>query len=86
MSKLDKLLLRFKTRPKDFTYDELTKMLRGLGYQEIKTGKSAGSRVAFKNLETEHILRLHRPHPLPILKEYLLKDIEMQLKSKGVIQ
>lgn len=86
MSKLDKLLLRFKTRPKDFTYDELTKMLRGLGYKEIKTGKSAGSRVAFKNFETEHILRLHRPHPLPILKEYLLKDIEMQLKSKGVIQ
>ncbi len=39
MSKTDKLLQRFLSKPKDFTYEELWKVLKNYGYEEIKTGK-----------------------------------------------
>ena len=56
------------------------------GYQEVRTGKTAGSRVAFIHSETQHIIKLHRPHPRPELKRYQLDYIEETLKNKGLIQ
>ena len=44
MSKFEKLVVRFLSRPKDFTYNELIKLLKGFGYIEIQ---GAGSRVVF---------------------------------------
>ncbi|GAN33729.1 MAG: type II toxin-antitoxin system HicA family toxin [Candidatus Brocadia sp. AMX2] len=85
MSRFEKLLKRFLSKPKDFTYDELTRLLAGFGYENISTGKTAGSRVAFMNPETGHIIKLHKPHPRPELKRYQLDDIERILKHKGVI-
>ena len=49
MSKAEKLLERFLSKPKDFTFEELRKLLKGLGYEEAKAGKTSGSRVAFYN-------------------------------------
>ena len=34
MSKYEKLIDRFLLKPKDFTWDELTKVLLGLGYSK----------------------------------------------------
>ena len=39
MSRKEKLLERLKQRPKDFTWDELTTLLRQLGYRQVHTGK-----------------------------------------------
>ncbi len=86
MSKAEKLLNRFLLKPKDFTYHELKKLLTGFGYENISTGKTAGSRVAFVNPETRHIIKLHKPHPKPELKRYQLDYIEETLRNKGVIQ
>lgn len=86
MSKAGKLLKRFLSKPKDFTFEELARLLKSFGYEEVKTGKTSGSRVAFINYETKHIIRLHKPHPKPDLKRYQLDNVEDELKSKGIIQ
>ncbi len=86
MSKAEKLLKRFLSKPKDFTYNELKKLLTGFGYENISTGKTAGSRVTFINTKTKHIIKLHKPHPRPELKRYQLDYIEETLRNNGVIQ
>ncbi|MGR3178279.1 MAG: type II toxin-antitoxin system HicA family toxin [Candidatus Anammoxibacter sp.] len=73
------------TKPKDFTYSELKKLLNSFEYKEIKRGKTAGSRVAFFNSETKHIIKLHKPHPRSILKRYQLDEVEEKLKNSGLI-
>jgi len=86
MSKTEKALKRFLSKPKDFTYKELESLLAGFGYKEVRTGKSAGSGAAFINAETKHIIKLHKPHPRPELKRYQLDYIEEALRNKGLIQ
>jgi hypothetical protein len=86
MSKAEKLLQRFLTKPKDFTYDELARLLKGFGFVEAKLGKTAGSRVAFINHQAKSIIRLHKPHPKPVLKRYQMDDIEDVLRQAGVIK
>ena len=86
MSKAEKLLKRFLSKPRDFTYDELRRLLRLFGYEEATTGKTSGSRVAFINHKTKHIIRLHKPHPNPELKRYQINDIEEELRKMGVIE
>ncbi len=86
MSKHEKILERFLSKPKDFSYDELKSLLHGFGYIEIKTGRTSGSRVAFYNAETRHLIRLHKPHPKNILKRYQLDYLEQELKSIQVIK
>jgi hypothetical protein len=47
MGRRDKLIARFKGRPKDFTWDELVRLLEGFGYREVATGRTGGSRRRF---------------------------------------
>lgn len=86
MSRQNKLERRFLTGPADFTYDEMSKLLKGFGYEEMKTGKTAGSRVAFINKTNRHIIRLHRPHPGNIIKKYQMDLVEEALRAKGMIE
>ena len=75
MSRIDKLEQRLQAKPKDFTWDELVRILAHHGFDEVQTGKTAGSRRAFVNLTTKQIIRLHKPHPGNILKVYQVKEI-----------
>ena len=52
MSKRQKLVERLKQRPKDFTWDELSTVLKQLGYQETKAGKTGGSRRKARTRES----------------------------------
>ncbi|MCK4764908.1 MAG: type II toxin-antitoxin system HicA family toxin [Candidatus Aminicenantes bacterium] len=85
MSKLDKLKQKLLAKSKNFTFNELKTLLNGLGYHELKTGKTSGSRTAFMNDLTKHVIRLHRPHPGNILKRYQLDFVEEELKSAEVL-
>ena len=85
MGRNDKLLERIIRRPKDFTYDELRRLLAGLQCIEDSGGKTSGSRVAFIHQPTQAILRLHRPHPGNELKAYQIELVLGFLKSIGVI-
>jgi len=80
MSKIDKLLLRLLSYPKDFTYNELKTLLFSFGYNEVQ---GAGSRVCFS--KENHKIKLHRPHPGNILKAYQLDLVIEALTAKGLI-
>jgi len=82
MSKIEKLKARFKTKPKDFSYSELKKMLNHFGYISLQ---ASGSRIVFENKDSEHKIKLHKPHPGNILKRYQLDLIEFELKLKGLL-
>jgi len=86
MTKAQKLLKRFLSKPRDFTYDELRKLMAGFGYEQKKSGKTSGSRVTFVNPRTAHIIKIHRPHPKSELKRYQLDLIEENLRSRGIIK
>lgn len=84
MSKLEKEIERLKSKPKDFTYDELKKILNNLGFYEDNKGKTSGSRVVFIN-EDKVKIDLHKPHPRKILKPYQIKELLRKLKELEVI-
>jgi hypothetical protein len=86
MTKHLKVIKRFLSKPHDFTYDEMKKLLNGLGYQEIRTGKTSGARAAFINKKTQHVIRFHKPHPKLIIKRYQLNLIEEELRTRGIIR
>lgn len=86
MSRREKLLRRFLAKPTDFELDEMSTLLKDLGYEEIKSGKTAGSRVAYVRKLSGHIIRLHRPHPGKIMKRYQIELIEEALRAKGIIK
>lgn len=86
MSKAEKLLKRFLSKPKDFTFEELERLLRSFGYEKANTGKTAGSRVTFYNEELDDMIKFHKPHPSRIMKQCYLRDIERLLRDKGVIK
>jgi len=80
MSKIDKLIARLFSYPKDFTYNELKTLLISFGYNEIQ---GAGSRVCFS--KDDHKIKLHKPHPGNILKAYQLDLVIEELIAKGLI-
>ena len=86
MTQQGKLLERFLAKPRDFTLNEMKKMLHGFGYREIPSGKTSGSRIAFFHEMTGHIIRLHKPHPRKTLKRYQLDFIEEELRSKELLK
>jgi hypothetical protein len=86
MSRRNKILRRFLTKPVDFTFDEMSRLLKDFGYKEIRTGKTAGSRLAFVNRASGHIIRLHKPHPGNALKRYQLDFLEEELRAKGKLE
>jgi hypothetical protein len=82
MGTKEKLVKRFLSMPKDFTYNELKRFLEHFGYEELQ---AAGSRVIFDHIETGHKIKLYKPHPGNLLKHYQMDLIAMDLKSKGLI-
>ena len=82
MTRQEKLLNRFVSRPSDFTYNELIRLLRGFGYEELQ---GSGSRVVFRNKEIRHNIKLHKPHPGNVLKRYQIDLIIQELKLKSLL-
>jgi hypothetical protein len=84
MSKKEKLVERLKTKPCDFTWQELSALLLGFGYSQVPGGKTGGSRVKFEH-EVKKPIVLHKPHPSNIIKKYLIKDILDILKKENLL-
>lgn len=84
MGRREKLVARLKGRPKDFTWDELVRLLEGLGYIEATTGKTGGSRRRFIH-ETAPTIALHKPHPGNIVKMYVIDDVLRILTEEDLI-
>ena len=84
MSKKDKLLKRLKSKPLDFTYDELKTLLNYLEFVEHSKGTTSGSRVEFKDKLGRRII-LHKPHPNNIIKSYKINEIISALREWRLI-
>jgi hypothetical protein len=84
MSRRNKLVARLQGRPKDFTWDELVRLLEGLAYAEAATGKTGGSRRRFVHA-TAPTMALHKPHPGNIVKMYVLDEVLRVLTEEGLI-
>lgn len=84
MTKKDKLIERFKTLPKDFTFSEMTSLLSIFGFSVENKGKTSGSRVCFKD-EAKRTIMLHKPHPGNIVKHYAMKQVLEYLKVEGFL-
>lgn len=82
MAKIEKLIDRLLSRPADFTWEELIKILGHFGYSELKSG---GSRRKFAD-NSNNIIALHKPHPQNILKRYMLDLVIDHLKDRGKIK
>jgi len=83
MSRQGKLLIKLLNKQAVFTWQELTVLLRGLGYRQIE---GEGSRVKFDNGDPLAMINLHRPHPGNELKAYVRRQVIDHLKAGGVIQ
>jgi len=55
-----------------------------MGYRESHVGKTSGSRVRFISDEYPPIL-LHKPHPKPVEKKYMLTQVIELLKKEGLL-
>lgn len=84
MSCQEKLVTKFQQRPKDFAWDELTCLLKSLGYRVVKTGKAGGSRRRFVHPSAATIT-LHKPHPQNFLKRYAIDQVLDVLKQEDML-
>lgn len=81
MSRIEKDIERLKSKPKDFTYEELKRILNHFGFIEDNKGKTPGSRVVFINKYTNEKINLHKPHNGNNFKPYQIKDVLEKLFS-----
>lgn len=82
MSKREKLLARLNAANSTFPWNDLETLMAQLGYEQQE---KAGSRVRFYNAATDHMLRLHKPHPENTIKGGALKAIRQALKLEGYL-
>lgn len=83
MSRRDKLLRRFLSGPRDFTWRELVRLLEGFGYERKAGGRTGGSRVRFVHPERAPI-SLHRPHPGNV-RRYQIEQVRGHLEEEGLL-
>lgn len=84
MSKQDKLIERFLSEPKDFTFNELVKLMSIFGYKLSNKGKTSGSRIIFFRKYSASIL-IHKPHQRNYLLIYQIKEIENILRKERLL-
>ncbi len=83
MGKLEKMIERLKSNPKDFTFEEMQTLLLALGFELSNKGKTSGSRVKF--FKDGAFIILHKPHPRKELLSYQIKQIIETLSEEGLI-
>ncbi len=84
MSRKEKLISRFREKPKDFTWDDLTALLKYLGYREGKTGRTGGSRRRFIH-QSAATITLHKPHPQNVVKRYAIDQVMDLLQQEDIL-
>ena len=85
MGRKEKLIRRFLQLPKDFTFDEIITLLGYFDYRIDNKGTTSGSRVSFKNTKIGVSINIHKPHPSPVMKEWMMKQIYLHLKNNSLI-
>jgi len=84
MVQLPDLIDAFKACSGPFPWRDFEKMIRLLGYEELPTGKTGGSRRKFRNHQTGHLIVLHKPHG-PELGPGVVRIYRKELEERGII-
>ena len=84
MGQKEKLLLRLRSYPKDFTFDELVTLLGYCGYVRSNKGRTSGSRVMFVSEEHPPIM-MHKPHPRNIIPMYQIRQLIEHLEKEELL-
>ncbi|TVP93627.1 MAG: type II toxin-antitoxin system HicA family toxin [Thioalkalivibrio sp.] len=84
MSRIDKLIARFRGQPRDFTWDELVRLLEALNYSQATPGGTGGSRRRFVH-QSAPTISLHKPHPGNVVKRYAMAAVLRVLKEEGLV-
>ena len=82
MGTKEKLIERFLTLPKNFTYDEVKRLFGLFGYSEGKKG----SRVEFISADNKSSYIMHKPHPSNIIKGYVMKQLLAYIRENKLIE
>ena len=85
MGQKEKLILKLKSNPKTFTFDDAEALLGCFTYRRSNKGRTSGSRVMFTSDEHSVKILLHKPHPRKELLEYQVKQLIEQLEQEGLI-
>ena len=85
MGQKEKLILKLKSNPKTFTFDDAETLLGYFTYTRSNKGKTSGSRVMFVNSEYKSKILLLKPHPRKELLEYQVKQLIEQLEQEGLL-
>lgn len=72
MSRSDKIIIRIKNKPKDFSWSELQQLMSLFGYEELN---GRGSRKKFFHPQSKKILAMHKRHPDDTLLPYQINDV-----------
>ena len=84
MGQKEKLIQRLKSKPKDFTFDDVEALMGYLTYTRSNKGKTSSSRVMFVSPEHPPIM-MHKPHPRKELLAYQVKQLLEILEQEGLI-
>lgn len=82
----EKLIERFLTLPKDFTYEEVKRLFSIFGYVESNKGNTSGSRVEFVSTDEQSSYIMHKPHPSNIIKGYVIKQMHSFIQDQKLIE
>jgi len=82
MSKLEKLLKKLDNHNATWVWNDLTSLLKLLGYDKIE---GSGSRVKFDNGNPLDIINLHKPHPGNEVKAYVIRQVREKLQGGDLL-
>ncbi len=85
MSTRDKLIKRFRSMPKDFTFDEMVRLFAAFGFEVDNKGGTSGSRLALINREKGLSYNMHRPHPNSVIKMYVIRQVMEFMVENGLL-
>ena len=83
MTQQDKRINRLKSQPADYSWRELVSVLASLGFAE-KKDKKGGSHRIFEHPIAGN-LHLPKPHPGPIVKRYVIREVIQKLQRSGLL-
>jgi hypothetical protein len=67
-----------------YPYSDFVWLLDQLDYEEVKVGKTSGSRRKFYNKSTKHLIQLHAPHGKE-MGSGMVRRLQKELEFRGVI-
>ena len=86
MNRKEKLIKRFRTLPRDFTFEEVVTLFQVCGFTLENKGSTSGSRNRFYNETDQNAYIMHKPHPSNIIKGYIMRDILTFLIKNNYIE